>query len=76
MKIVVTTPTGNVGSQVVRLLQAGVRPTLLMRHPDKLDAETAALADVVQGDQLVADGTSRPTGPRRRRVGGRRQLRE
>jgi NAD(P)H dehydrogenase (quinone) len=62
MKIVVTTPTGNVGSRVVRLLlQAGVRPTLLMRHPDKLDAETAAHVDVVQADQLVADDVLRAT---------------
>jgi uncharacterized protein YbjT (DUF2867 family) len=62
MKIVVTTPTGNVGSRVVRLLlQAGVRPTLIMRHPDKLDAETAAHVDVVQADQLVADDVLRAT---------------
>jgi uncharacterized protein YbjT (DUF2867 family) len=56
MKIVVTTPVGNVGSRVTRLLlQSGIRPTLFLRHPDRLDAETARLADVVQGDQLVAD---------------------
>jgi uncharacterized protein YbjT (DUF2867 family) len=53
MKIVVTTPTGRVGSRVTRLLlQAGVRPTLLLRNPAKLDAETRELVDVVQGDQF------------------------
>ena len=37
MKIVVTTPTGRVGSRVVRLLvQAGVRPTVLLRDPGRL----------------------------------------
>jgi uncharacterized protein YbjT (DUF2867 family) len=62
MKIVVTTPAGNVGSRVTRLLlQAGARPTLLLRHPDKLDAETARLADVVQGDQLFPDDVLRAT---------------
>ena len=56
MKIVVTTPTGHVGSRVVRLLlQAGVRPTLLMRHPEKLDPETAERVDAAPGDQLVAE---------------------
>jgi uncharacterized protein YbjT (DUF2867 family) len=53
MKIVVTTPTGKVGSRVTRLLlQAGVRPTLFLRDPSKLDGETRELADVVQGDQF------------------------
>jgi uncharacterized protein YbjT (DUF2867 family) len=52
VKIVVTTPTGNVGTHVVRLLlQAGVRPTLFLRDPSKLDHVTAALSDVMQGDQ-------------------------
>ncbi len=48
MKLVVTTPTGKVGSRVVRLLlQAGVRPTLLLRDPSKLDRDLAALVDAV-----------------------------
>jgi hypothetical protein len=39
MAIVVTTPTGHVGSRVVRLLlQAGVRPRVLVRDPARLDA--------------------------------------
>src|SRR4051794_24699493 len=61
-KIVVTTPTGNVGSRVVALLvQAGVRPTLLMRHPQRLDPELAAHVDAIAGDQLVADDVLRAT---------------
>jgi uncharacterized protein YbjT (DUF2867 family) len=56
MKIVVTTPTGRVGSRTVRLLlQAGVRPTLLLRDPARLDAETRALTDAVVADQRDAD---------------------
>jgi uncharacterized protein YbjT (DUF2867 family) len=56
MRIVITTPTGNVGSRVTRLLlQAGARPTLLLRDPSKLDAETRQLVDVVQGDQFDPD---------------------
>jgi uncharacterized protein YbjT (DUF2867 family) len=39
--IAVTTPTGNVGSHVVRMLcHAGVRPRLLLRNLDRLDAQT------------------------------------
>ncbi|MDA3627127.1 NAD(P)H-binding protein [Saccharopolyspora sp. WRP15-2] len=61
-KIVVTTPTGHVGSRVVQLLlQAGVRPTLLLRAPDKLDAATHDRVDVVQGDQGDADAVIRAT---------------
>jgi uncharacterized protein YbjT (DUF2867 family) len=51
MTIVVTTPTGHVGSRVVRLLlQAGVRPRVLVRDPDRLDAETRKHVDVRRGD--------------------------
>jgi len=56
VKIVVTTPTGRVGSRVVQLLlQAGVRPTLLLRDPARLGAETRALVDCAQADQRDAD---------------------
>lgn len=56
MKIVVTTPTGKVGSRVTRLLlQAGARPTLFLRDAAKLDAHTRELVDVVQGDQFDPD---------------------
>ncbi|MBA0052775.1 NmrA family transcriptional regulator [Streptomyces sp. AJS327] len=51
MTIVVTTPTGNVGSRTVQLLlQAGVRPRLLVRDPGRLDAATRARAEVRVGD--------------------------
>jgi uncharacterized protein YbjT (DUF2867 family) len=56
MKIVVTTPTGRVGSRVVRLLvQGGVRPTLLLRDAGRLDDEVRARVDAVEGDQRDAD---------------------
>ncbi|WP_067491685.1 NmrA family NAD(P)-binding protein [Actinomadura hibisca] len=51
MTIVVTTPTGHVGSRVVRLLlQAGVRPRLLLRDPARLEEGTQPLVDAVTGD--------------------------
>ena len=66
MKIVVTTPTGNVGSRVTRLLlQAGVRPTVLLRDPAGLDEQTRAHVDAVAYDLLdpdVAAVVSRATG--------------
>lgn len=56
MKIVVTTPTGNVGSRVTRLLvQAGVRPRLLLRAAGRLDPELLALVDIAEGDQGDTD---------------------
>jgi uncharacterized protein YbjT (DUF2867 family) len=56
MKIVVTTPTGNVGSHVVRaLLRAGVRPTLFLRDAGKLDPAVRETVDVAEGDQLEPD---------------------
>ncbi|WP_424185958.1 NmrA family NAD(P)-binding protein [Actinokineospora sp. G85] len=46
--IAVTTPTGHVGSRVVRLLvQAGVRPRVLARDPARLD--TTLPLDIRQG---------------------------
>ncbi|AGZ38950.1 NmrA family NAD(P)-binding protein [Actinoplanes friuliensis] len=51
MTIAVTTPTGHVGSRVVQLLvQAGVRPTVLVRDPSKLDPRVRDLVDVAPGD--------------------------
>lgn len=62
MTIAVTTPTGHVGSHVVRLLcQAGVRPRLLLRHPDRLDAELRDHVEVVGGDLRDADYVSEAT---------------
>ena len=61
-KIVVTTPTGHVGSRVVRLLlQAGVRPTLLVRDPARLDAATRDRVDIVQCDQGDSDAVRHAT---------------
>lgn len=51
MTIAVTAATGHVGSRVVRMLiQAGVRPTVLVRDPAKLAAEVRDRADVARGD--------------------------
>jgi uncharacterized protein YbjT (DUF2867 family) len=56
MKIVVTTPTGHVGSRAARLLiQAGVRPTLLVRRATRLDRALTGQADVVEADLNNAD---------------------
>ena len=62
MKIVVTTPAGNVGSRAARvLIQAGVRPTLLARHPARLDRALSEQADVVEADLSDADAVVRAT---------------
>lgn len=62
MKIVVTTPAGHVGSRVTQLLiQAGVRPTLLTRHPDRFDPAIAERADVIAADLADADNLIRLT---------------
>jgi uncharacterized protein YbjT (DUF2867 family) len=62
MKIVVTAPTGQVGSRVVRLLiQAGVRPTLLARHPARLDPAISEHADVTPADLTDAAAVVRAT---------------
>lgn len=62
MKIVVTTPNGHVGSRVVRLLlQAGARPTLLLRDAAKLDGATRERVDIVQGSQSDVEVVLRAT---------------
>jgi uncharacterized protein YbjT (DUF2867 family) len=62
VKIVVTTPAGHVGSRAARvLIQAGVRPTLLARHPARLDRALSEQADVVEADLSDADAVVRAT---------------
>ncbi|WP_311211474.1 MULTISPECIES: NAD(P)H-binding protein [unclassified Arthrobacter] len=51
MKIAVTTPQGNVGRHLTRMLiRAGVRPLLLTRHPENVPAALAAHVDLVATD--------------------------
>jgi nucleoside-diphosphate-sugar epimerase len=60
--IAVTTPTGHVGSHVARMLcQAGERPRLLLRSPDRLDPEVRERADLAVGDQRDADHVAEAT---------------
>jgi uncharacterized protein YbjT (DUF2867 family) len=60
--IAVTTPTGRVGSHAVRMLcQAGVRPRLLLRNPDRLDAEVRDQVELAVGDQRDADYVAEAT---------------
>lgn len=55
-RIAVTTPTGNVGSRVVRLLvQAGEHPVLLLRDATKLDPQLGRYCSVHEVDQGNAD---------------------
>ena len=62
MTVVVTTPTGNVGRRVTRLLlQAGTRPTVLLRDAARLDEATRELVDAVEVDQRDADAVLRAT---------------
>ena len=72
MKVVVSTPTGHVGSRVVQLLiQAGVRPTLLAHHPARLDPAVRERADVVEADVSDAATVLRATAGCRRSVLGK-----
>ncbi len=51
MPIAITTPTGNIGSRLVRLLlDAGADLTLLVRRPEKLDAMLRSRVNVEQGE--------------------------
>jgi uncharacterized protein YbjT (DUF2867 family) len=62
LTIAVTTPTGNVGSHVVRMLcQAGVRPRLLLRNPGRLDADVRDQVELAVGDQRDADYVAEST---------------
>lgn len=56
MKIVVTTPTGNVGRHVTGMLvRAGLRPTVLVRDPERLDPDLTDRVDAVALDQADAE---------------------
>jgi len=56
MTIAITTPRGHVGSHVLRrLVQAGVRPRVLMRDPGVLDPVWRDHVDAVACDQDDAD---------------------
>jgi uncharacterized protein YbjT (DUF2867 family) len=60
--IAVTTPTGNVGSHVVRMLcQAGVRPRVLLRNPDRLDDGLREYVELAVGDLHDADYVAEAT---------------
>ena len=62
MTIAVTTPTGHVGSHVVRMLyQAGVRPRVLLRDPARLDTELAEHVEPAVGDLRDADYVAEAT---------------
>jgi NAD(P)H dehydrogenase (quinone) len=62
VRIVVTTPTGNVGSRVLQLLvQAGVRPVALMRDPARLDPRWRDAVETVTADQTDADAVREAT---------------
>lgn len=52
MSLVITTPTGHIGSRLVSLLlEAGADLTLLVRNPDRLDASVRNRVKIQQGDQ-------------------------
>lgn len=62
MRIVVTTPTGNVGSRVLRLLvQAGVRPVALLRDPARLPPDLSGWVKPVRADLTDRDAVVRAT---------------
>lgn len=56
MRIAVTTPTGNVGHHLTRMLiRAGTRPLLLTRHPEHLPETLAPYVDVARADSRDPD---------------------
>lgn len=56
MSIVITAPTGNIGSRLVELLlDAQADLTLLVRNPDKLDVSVRSRVQVRQGELQDAD---------------------
>jgi uncharacterized protein YbjT (DUF2867 family) len=62
MSIAITTPTGHIGSRLVRrLLDAGADLTLLLRNPDKLDSSIRNRVKVQQGTLDDKDYVQRAT---------------
>jgi uncharacterized protein YbjT (DUF2867 family) len=62
VRIVVTTPTGNVGSRVLQLLvQSGVRPVALLRDPSRLDPRWRDRVETVTADQTDAEAVREAT---------------
>lgn len=62
MSIAITAPTGNIGSSLVtKLLDANTDLTLLVRHPEKLDAAVRDRVKVAQGDMTDHDFVQRAT---------------
>ncbi|MBQ0822823.1 NAD(P)H-binding protein [Microvirga sp. HBU67558] len=58
--IVVTTPTGSIGRQVLaRLLQAGERVRVIARDPSRLPRETLARIELVEGSHGEAEVVDR-----------------
>ncbi|WP_120494871.1 NAD(P)H-binding protein [Microbacterium phyllosphaerae] len=56
MRIAVTTPNGNVGYHLTRMLvRAGIRPLLLTRHPEQIAEELLPHVDVARADSQNAD---------------------
>ena len=50
MMIVVTTPTGHIGNQVLKNVMLGSEPVrVIARNPDALPGETIARVEVVAG---------------------------
>ncbi len=62
--IVITTPTGRIGRHVVReLMNAGKSVRVVVRNPDKLDADVRAYVEIAQGSidhvELLAQALDR-----------------
>ncbi|MCS3844584.1 NAD(P)H-binding protein [Microbacterium sp. AK031] len=56
MRIAVTTPNGNVGHHLTRMLvRAGIRPLLLTRDPEQISPELIPYVDVARADSQNAD---------------------
>ena len=56
MRIAITTPDGNVGHHLTRMLvRAGIRPLLLTRHPESTASELAELVDLAKADSRNAE---------------------